>query len=125
MFFFKQKRAYEMRISDWSSDVCSSDLWCATRPGRRRLWIVTPSTVASRAPGTGVISGTLRSKGLPRDCTMPRAVAIAVPGGASRSGERRVGTECVIRVVLGGRRIIKKKTTNERRRGEGPKGKRK
>src|SRR3546814_3808115 len=28
-FFFKQKTAYEMRISDWSSDVCSSDL-----PGR-------------------------------------------------------------------------------------------
>src|SRR3546814_8166845 len=26
MFFFKQKTAYEMRISDWSSDVCSSDL---------------------------------------------------------------------------------------------------
>src|SRR3546814_4348623 len=31
-FFFKQKTAYEMRISDWSSDVCSSDL-----PGAR-LW---------------------------------------------------------------------------------------
>src|SRR3546814_6805532 len=29
-FFFKQKTAYEMRISDWSSDVCSSDL---LRPG--------------------------------------------------------------------------------------------
>src|SRR3546814_3254748 len=28
-FFFKQKTAYEMRISDWSSDVCSSDLWMA------------------------------------------------------------------------------------------------
>src|SRR3546814_5301488 len=27
MFFFKQKTAYEMRISDWSSDVCSSDLY--------------------------------------------------------------------------------------------------
>src|SRR3546814_20304710 len=27
-FFFKQKTAYEMRISDWSSDVCSSDLCC-------------------------------------------------------------------------------------------------
>src|SRR3546814_14740 len=27
-FFFKQKTAYEMRISDWSSDVCSSDLRC-------------------------------------------------------------------------------------------------
>src|SRR3546814_6757237 len=26
VFFFKQKTAYEMRISDWSSDVCSSDL---------------------------------------------------------------------------------------------------
>src|SRR3546814_33783 len=28
-FFFKQKTAYEMRISDWSSDVCSSDLEAA------------------------------------------------------------------------------------------------
>src|SRR3546814_18359102 len=33
IFFFKQKTAYEMRISDWSSDVCSSDLKEAwTRP---------------------------------------------------------------------------------------------
>src|SRR3546814_5173959 len=31
VFFFKQKTAYEMRISDWSSDVCSSDL-----PGAQR-----------------------------------------------------------------------------------------
>src|SRR3546814_2492472 len=31
-FFFKQKPAYEMRISDWSSDVCSSDLPAATEP---------------------------------------------------------------------------------------------
>src|SRR3546814_6407389 len=30
-FFFKQKTAYEMLISDWSSDVCSSDLWLAER----------------------------------------------------------------------------------------------
>src|SRR3546814_12326853 len=29
MFFFKKKTAYEMRISDWSSDVCSSDLYIA------------------------------------------------------------------------------------------------
>src|SRR3546814_8605330 len=29
IFFFKQKTAYEMRISDWSSDVCSSDLIAA------------------------------------------------------------------------------------------------
>src|SRR3546814_3489594 len=31
-FFFKQKTAYEMRISDWSSDVCSSDLRIAALP---------------------------------------------------------------------------------------------
>src|SRR3546814_8326058 len=33
VFFFKQKTAYEMRISDWSSDVCSSDLWCRQMVG--------------------------------------------------------------------------------------------
>src|SRR3546814_2870745 len=32
-FFFKQKTAYELRISDWSSDVCSSDL--SNRPRRQ------------------------------------------------------------------------------------------
>src|SRR3546814_4617214 len=36
-FFFKQKTAYELRISDWSSDVCSSDLHrLHHRQGRRR-----------------------------------------------------------------------------------------
>src|SRR3546814_1525359 len=38
-FFFKQKTAYEMRISDWSSDVCSSDLQLAKKcrqPFRRK-----------------------------------------------------------------------------------------
>src|SRR3546814_1870742 len=34
-FFFKQKTAYDMRISDWSSDVCSSDL-ARPRPAGRR-----------------------------------------------------------------------------------------
>src|SRR3546814_6334580 len=42
-FFFKQKTAYEMRISDWSSDVCSSDLRAAAAPSNwwfadRRRW---------------------------------------------------------------------------------------
>src|SRR3546814_16778277 len=37
-FFFKQKTAYEMRISDWSSDVCSSDLLRQGRRGERRPW---------------------------------------------------------------------------------------
>src|SRR3546814_14663536 len=34
-FFFKQKTAYEMRISDWSSDVCSSDLHRLREPRRQ------------------------------------------------------------------------------------------
>src|SRR3546814_2420903 len=37
IFFFKQKTAYEMRISDWSSDVCSSDL-----AGHHFLFSTTP-----------------------------------------------------------------------------------
>src|SRR3546814_14385684 len=45
-FFFKQKTAYEMRSSDWSSDVCSSDLTASMRrcspsavsPATRRSW---------------------------------------------------------------------------------------
>src|SRR3546814_1226541 len=49
VFFFKQKTAYEMRISDWSSDVCSSDLnfrspfghlsiaLCATNIAKKKL----------------------------------------------------------------------------------------
>src|SRR3546814_4925537 len=40
-FFFKQKTAYEMRISDWSSDVCSSDLFVVAERamvgGRRKI----------------------------------------------------------------------------------------
>src|SRR3546814_2434528 len=36
-FFFKQKTAYEMRISDWSSDVCSSDLISVRLKGETRL----------------------------------------------------------------------------------------
>src|SRR3546814_583951 len=33
-FFFKQKTAYEVRMSDWSSDVCSSDLPCQKNRGK-------------------------------------------------------------------------------------------
>src|SRR3546814_16082445 len=50
-FFFKQKTAYEMRISDWSSDVCSSDLSsanCAPRSPMKR-----PPKPAMSAPISG------------------------------------------------------------------------
>src|SRR3546814_1378671 len=41
--FFKQKTAYELRISDWSSDVCSSDL----------DWVILRPCTLVDAPGTG------------------------------------------------------------------------
>src|SRR3546814_10435437 len=44
-FFFKQKTAYEMRISDWSSDVCSSDL-LQQRPQGRAIEIRQAAAVA-------------------------------------------------------------------------------
>src|SRR3546814_10879456 len=66
-FLFKQKTAYEMRISDWSSDVCSSDLSCKARAGSSatRSWLRagTRTEASSRA--------------------------------RTRSEERRVGKECV------------------------------
>src|SRR3546814_6141518 len=46
-FFFKQKTAYEMRISDWSSDVCSSDLAAL----KARHVIDTKAPAHSRHPG--------------------------------------------------------------------------
>src|SRR3546814_10547362 len=80
-FFFKQKTAYEMRISDWSSDVCSSDL----------LTLIATAVALGASEGCRLRSKTehvIRSKsehssrGLRSD-----------HGG--RSEERRVGKECV------------------------------
>src|SRR3546814_4952386 len=61
IFFFKQKTAYEMRISDWSSDVCSSDLYvCPAQGGLADdtdiLRVHTPEYLASlrqHAPTSG------------------------------------------------------------------------
>src|SRR3546814_8739410 len=76
-FFCKQKTAYEMRISDWSSDVCSSDLTCAERfgdPGK-----------AGRVAAVGQIAGEHEHVGLVGLIEQP----------LDRSEERRVGKECV------------------------------
>src|SRR3546814_5960701 len=50
VFFFKQKTAYEMRISDWSSDVCSSDLQLG-HGGRRPGDGIRPGADRVRQPG--------------------------------------------------------------------------
>src|SRR3546814_5627124 len=64
VFFFKQKTAYEMRISDWSSDVCSSDLLCIAAEGTRQdadtnACLESGSIVEKRCKesGTGYSSG--------------------------------------------------------------------
>src|SRR3546814_6540691 len=59
--FFKQKTAYEMRISDWSSDVCSSDLQ-GTGAGDRGLllWAVQATLAARRAETLVVAYGRAR-----------------------------------------------------------------
>src|SRR3546814_4646694 len=60
VFFFKQKTSYEMRISDWSSDVCSSDLPDGyTLVGRTCTKTLTqPADVTYTCPDGGVLQGT-------------------------------------------------------------------
>src|SRR3546814_3747175 len=66
VFFFKQKTAYEMRISDWSSDVCSSDLSqrLRIRPAAARG---EPVRVEIVLPGSRIRGG----------CAVPDAVRLA------------------------------------------------
>src|SRR3546814_19817921 len=105
-FCFKQKTAYEMRISDWSSDVCSSDLRAsaarAIRAGadpaahllldhRRRVHAHLPSGAEGLDPGAhrGSRQGSL----------------------VHQRGDRKSvveGKSVTVRVDLGGRRMLKK-----------------
>src|SRR3546814_5419135 len=92
-FFFKQKTAYEMRISDWSSDVCSSDL-------------IRPAVGSGK---TGV-NATGYPEGHYALSDADRCIPFSIPGRNARgrivrlgpvldailrSEERRVGKECV------------------------------
>src|SRR3546814_8105956 len=89
-FFFKQKTAYEMRISDWSSDVCSSDLPARQGPGGDgkcpRLPHAEEEAAHHHRPGR---PGQRRGGGEGRP---PEHHARQRP---ARSEERRVGKECV------------------------------
>src|SRR3546814_10161755 len=87
-FFFKQKTAYEMRISDWSSDVCSSDLLvqknCSTIG---KLEFTRLPLGARSGKRTAFVAKELGFQQRVRYC---RTVDIN-----ERSEERRVGKECV------------------------------
>src|SRR3546814_5557748 len=79
-FFFKQKTAYEMRISDWSSDVCSSDLFVP------RHDLTKPQGVRGRNSDNTRLRKVL---GWEPRITLEEGLR------PTRSEERRVGKECV------------------------------
>src|SRR3546814_11800048 len=87
IFFFKQKTAYEMRISDWTSDVCSSDLTTVVRGPI--AWCKSPEAPRSRRMSSAIPWVSNRRFG-PLE-NNPQKVPIIEP----RSEERRVGKECV------------------------------
>src|SRR3546814_1082927 len=93
VFFFKQKTAYDMPISDWSSDVCSSDLdFGFLRPSRTHApWNSSTHLGGNTALACGRIDQIGRRKGATN--LMPWQT----PGSQRpfRSEERRVGEECV------------------------------
>src|SRR3546814_8743532 len=82
-FFFKQKTAYEMRISDWSSDVCSSDLGLISPPPHHDIYSI--EDLAQLIHDLKNVN--------PRDAISVKLVSEV--GVGTRSEERRVGKECV------------------------------
>src|SRR3546814_4602952 len=83
-FFFKQKTAYEMRISDWSSDVCSSDLETGYDFSDLSDGEFVDGFSYDLFPNTHIWGG----------FTVKICYRIR-PLGLDRSEERRVGKECV------------------------------
>src|SRR3546814_18353888 len=71
LFFFKQKTAYEMRISDWSSDVCSSDLPAERQSRLPCLPSRGPPTASNECPGpcVAIRAQLLGGRHLPRQAT--------------------------------------------------------
>src|SRR3546814_10903129 len=93
--FFKQKTAYEMRISDWSLDVCSSDLLGFT--ASTILPAKEPEERKAKVPHHGFRSASrARNTDLPcRSDGRRTRKAWSACERRDRSEERRVGKECV------------------------------
>src|SRR3546814_12750269 len=128
-FFFKQKTAYEMRISDWSSDVCSSDLtgpdqrpchwqgapdraWHRHSPERRPCW---PSALPLRCGPDRKrewIESYPGSRKRLAHHLKPHTKAFEAYGPTPEDRKSVVkGKSVSVSVDPGGRRIIKKKQT--------------
>src|SRR3546814_10665543 len=93
IFFFKQKTAYEMRISDWSSDVCSSDLYATEDCGKTNNCGKAKREYddKKKLPSYYIDHNYCQYKG---DNAFRRVYA-AGSEYLVRSEERRVGKECV------------------------------
>src|SRR3546814_20432459 len=119
-FFFKQKTAYEMRISDWSSDVCSSDLsttraMCLKRhlgchPRILRDDLQQARRLKLEHAGNDIAGEHLTPVVVGHDPVVERLPRKRDPvlGGDRKRGVE--GRRLSVRVDPGGRRIIKKKT---------------
>src|SRR3546814_11385832 len=115
--FFKQETAYEMRISDWRSDVCSSDL-IGILMSNRPEWIV--SFLAVHQVGGVVVA--LNTWATPRELEYALhhadvTIFLTTEGIRShdylqRSEERRVGKECVSTCRSRWYQLHSKKTPN-------------
>src|SRR3546814_13977849 len=106
-----QKTAYERRISDWSSDVCSSDLHAAGRlaedqdPGREGQ----PS-----GKGDLLLVAAGQRPQIDVDARRPDAERVDMPPGAASDRKSVVWRKSVaVRVDLGGRRLTKKKNPSK------------
>src|SRR3546814_18155945 len=106
VFFFKQKTAYEMRISDWSSDVCSSDLSHVAGSCNK-------NEVSGCAAVYQRMARTARgeARGARPKCAAGGTLAADVRAGDLQGDRKSVGTgkSVSVRVDVGGRRVIKKK----------------
>src|SRR3546814_7813800 len=98
-FFFKQKTAYEMRISDWSSDVCSSDL--INTPDKANAFYLAKLPLKLQDTDPDYTALYLANYLLGSSETSRLWSRVRVQDGLSydvrshRSEERRVGKECV------------------------------
>src|SRR3546814_13338897 len=95
IFFFKQKTAYEMRISDWSSDVCSSDLYMAKADftalnARLLAESDDPEKARQFANPRNAAAGSLR----PKDASVTASRPLRFLAHGWRSEERRGGKAC-------------------------------
>src|SRR3546814_9287157 len=104
IFFCKQKTAYEMRISDWSSDVCSSDLLL-----RHGLVVEFAGAFGIQAEVELVVPAELEAR-------LAQGVVAHLRAGMALGEVDRTsvvsGQRVSVRVDIGGRRIIKRNKGN-------------